>query len=415
MKAEIMNQKESSYDRTGVVLEDADAEQESAAGPAIGVFEILMHLARRKKLIAQVTGAAMLLAIAYCLFQKPVYTSTTRFTTPQLTASTASILANPTSAASMLASSAGGLSLRNPNEIFLGMLNSRSVADALITEFDLQNAYKKKLMMDTRQTLAKRTKVESEKSGLIAVSVTDEDKTRAAAMANAYATQLRSLIGKMTSTEATERRAFYEDQVKQAKEHLVEAELNFQALQQKKGLVHLDAQAKSVIESLTALRARIDAKQVELQSLQSFSTQHNPEVQIAERQLETLRAEASQLERQGGSGDMGLQALAGAGVEYLSAEHELQYRQIMFDLLLKQFDAARLDEAKNATRFQIVEEAVPAERKSSPHRVLLVLTWAIYGFLGACAFILLNLYVKSNPELVGFLVEFRRALFSKQG
>lgn len=74
-----------------------------------------------------------------------------------------------------------------------------------------------------------------------------------------------------------------------------------------------------------------------------------------------------------GGVDIGLQDLVGAGLEYLSAEHELQCRQIMFGLLLKQFHAVRLNEARYASVIQVVEPAIPPVQKASPHRVLLVL------------------------------------------
>ena len=50
--------------------------------------------------------------------------------------------------------------------------------------------------------------------------------------------------------------------------------------------------------------------------------------------------------------DLGLGDVPGAGMEYLRAEHELKYRQAMFDLLLKQYDAAKLDESKDAAIIQ---------------------------------------------------------------
>jgi hypothetical protein len=134
-------------------------------------------------------------------------------------------------------------------------------------------------------------------------------------------------------------------------------------------LVQLDAQAKTMIEGLAVLRAQIDAKDVELQAMRSYSTEHNPEVALAERELSSLRAEAARLQQRNhspGFGDMGLEDVPGAGLEYLRAEHELKYRQAMFDLLIKQYDAARLDESKDAAIIQVVEPAIVPDRRSSP-------------------------------------------------
>src|SRR6202034_1243746 len=113
------------------------------------------------------------------------------------------------------------------------------------------------------------------------------EKKRAAAMANAYTNELRLLTKTLAVTEASQRRLFYEDQLKQAKDALILAELAFQQVQQEKGLVQLDAQAKTMIESLAALRAQVAAKQVEVQALRSYSTERNPDLELAERELAT--------------------------------------------------------------------------------------------------------------------------------
>jgi uncharacterized protein involved in exopolysaccharide biosynthesis len=280
--------------------------------------------------------------------------------------------------------------LKDPNDIYIGLLSSRSVADAIIREFGLGNVYKAKNMTVARKELADNTKISSEKSGFIAISVTDTDKKRAADMANAYTEQLRVLTKGLRVTEASQRRLFYEDQLKQAQEDLIAAELSFQQFQQKEGLVQLDAQAKAMIESLAALHAQVAAKQVEVQALRLSSTESNPSVQLAENQLSTLQAETSGLERRNhspGPGELGLEDVAGAGLDYLRAEHELQYQQMVFDILLKQYDAARLDEAKEAAVIQAVESAIPPDEKSSPHRTLIVLAFAMLGFLGACSYL----------------------------
>jgi uncharacterized protein involved in exopolysaccharide biosynthesis len=232
-------------------------------------------------------------------------------------------------------------------------------------------------------------------------------------MANAYTDELRNITKKLAITEASRRRLFYEEQLKQAKESLISAELSFQEIQQRKGLVQLDAQARAMIEGLAFLRAQRAAKEVEMQALRSYSTDNNPEVQLAERELSSLRAEVAGLEQRNhssGPGDLGLGDVPGAGLEYLRAEHELKYRQTMSDLLVKQYDAATLDGAKDATVIQVVEPAIPPDRKSSPHRASIVLLFAIIGFLGACLYLYLAQLAQRNPEIPQALAELKVAL-----
>ena len=100
-------------------------------------------------------------------------------------------------------------------------------------------------------------------------------------------------------------------------------------------------------------------------------------------------------------------------MEYLSAAHELQYRQTMFDLLVRQYDAAGLDEAKEAAVIQVVEPAMPPDQRSSPHRVSIVITFTILGFLSACSYLYFCNFLRSNAELAQALTQFSSVLFHR--
>jgi tyrosine-protein kinase Etk/Wzc len=378
------------------IEEPAEAVDDAALSVAPGdsyevtLIDLLTQLAYRKWLIAKGTGIAVLAGVILSLVLPVRYTATTKIMPPQQTQSTASMLMmNQLSGAGggSLAALAGGGLLKNPNDIYVGLLNSRPVADAIIQKFSLAKEYHAKEMTEARKKLADFTVVTSEKNGFIAVSVTDKDRKRVAEIANAYTDQLRILTKTLAVTEASQRRVFYEEQLKQAKDGLVAAELAFQQVQQQKGLVQLDAQAKAMIESLAALRAQVAAKQVEVQALRSYSTEQNPSVQLAERELASLQAEESRLEQNNhspGIAGLGLGNVPAAGLEYLRAAHELQYQQALFDMLMKQYDAAKLDESKDAAIIQVVEAAIEPDHKSSPKRAIILLLSAFVGFFAGC-------------------------------
>jgi uncharacterized protein involved in exopolysaccharide biosynthesis len=270
-------------------------------------------------------------------------------------------------------------------------------------------------MTEARKELEKNTEVVSEKSTLVSISVTDGDKRRAAEMANAYTDQLRALSKAISVTEASRRRLFFEEQLNDQKQALIAAEVAFQQVQLSKGLVHLDAQANVIIGSLAELRGRIAATEVELQGLRSYSTEHNPEVQLAERELAAMQGEAAQMDRRTQPtdySDMGLKDVPGAGLEYVRAERELQYQQSFFDLLLRQYEAARLDEAKEAAVIQVVEPAIEPDRRSSPKRLAILMVSAFLGLFLASVLIRLLGWIevtRSNPQGARALHELRRA------
>jgi uncharacterized protein involved in exopolysaccharide biosynthesis len=386
----------------------------------VTLIEILTQLALRKWLILGITGAALLTGLVIAFLLPVRYAASTRIMPPQQAQSAAAMMMNQlaaTSGGSPLAAIAGaGLGLKSPNDIYVGMLTSRPVADAIIQKFNLKADYHSRDMTAARKKLAARTTVTAEKSGFILVSVTDRDKTRVADMANAYVDELRALTRRLAVTEASRRRLFYEQELKDARESLVAAETAFQQVQQNKGLVALDAQAKAMIESLTELRARAAAKQVELQALRSYATDRNPEVEIAQRELTSIQEEITRMESRSRASrlpDLGLEDVPGAGLEYLRAEHEVKYRQTLFDLLIRQYDAARLDESKEPTIIQVMEPAIEPDRKSSPKRTLIVLGSAVLGFFVGCFVVLILWWTKcaqSDRNLAQQLRELKFAL-----
>jgi tyrosine-protein kinase Etk/Wzc len=400
--------------------QDAASWDAPGTGDEVSLLDLLTRLVARKWLIAKVTGIGLLMGVISCLIWPVRYTATTKLMPPQQTQSAASLMMNQLAnmgGGSLAAVAGGGLGLKSPNDIYIGLLNSRPVADAIIAQFSLTNVYGAKDMTAARNSLARSTDIASGKNGFITVSVTDRDKMRCAAMANAYTAGLRILTKTLAVTEASQRRLFYEDQLKQAKESLVTAEIAFEQVQQKQGLVQLDAQAKTMIEGLAVLHAQIDAKDVELQAIRSYSTEHNPEVALAERELSSLRAESARLQQRNhspGFGDMGLEDVPSAGLEYLRAEHELKYRQAMFDLLIKQYDAARLDESKDAAIIQVVEPAIVPDRRSSPKRALILLLSMAGGLVVGCFLVLVGCWkvsLQSDPRVAQQLQNFKFALF----
>ncbi len=392
-------------------------------GPTDGAGWVawLTEIARRKRQIAVATCGGMITGLVLCAALPNRYSATTMLMPPQQTQSTAALLmsqfAGP-GGSSLAALAGGGLGLKNPNDIYVGLLESGPVADAILKAFDLRAVYHSRDQTEARTTLAGNTRIHSEKNGFISVTVVDRDQARVALMANMYTEQLRSLTQRLAAAEAYQRRVFYEEQLKEAKDSLIGAETGFEQLQQRSGLVQLDAQAKAMIEGLAGLRAQITTSEVELQAQRSFSTDQNPDLAMTERQLASLKAQAAHLEERSNASSftgMGLRDVAGVGMEYLRAEHELRYRQAMFDLLIKQYDAARLDEEKDAAVIQVIEPASPPDRRSSPQRVVLLLLATAGGMVAGvlvAAFQTWLEFSKSDPIFVQSIRTLKAAALS---
>ena len=356
----------------------------------IDLLDLLIVLAKRKRLILGVMVCSAVLAAIVSLLLPNRYTATTKILPPQQSQSASTMLLNQLAGGGMgpLAAIAGSsLGIKNPSDIYIGILKSRTIQDALLSQFELMHAYRDKRASDARKDLAGYSDIVSEKEGLISISVEDKDPKRAAALANAYVEQLRNVTQHLAISDAGQRRLFFEQQVQQAKEDLSNAEVALKETQQKTGMFQLDSQAKAVIEAIGNLRAQVAAKEVQLQAMRSFATEQNPQRILVQEQVVGLREQLRKLEgQQGGEGDpiVGTGKIPGAGLEFVRKYRDVKYYETIFELLAKQYEAAKIDESREAAVIQVLDQATEPDRKSSPKRLLIIALCAICGLMIGC-------------------------------
>jgi uncharacterized protein involved in exopolysaccharide biosynthesis len=285
------------------------------------------------------------------------------------------------------------LGLKNPSDIFVAMLKSRTISDNIIRRFDLQKVYGHDLISDSRRELRDNIDIAAAREGVITIEVDDKDPRRSAEMANAYIEELETLTLQLAISEAGQRRLFFEKQLNKAKQDLTAAEIELQKLQEKTGIVNPSGQASLSVSAAAGLRAQITAKEVQLVTLRSFAADQNPDLIRIERELQGLREQlAKTTSASGERGDVlvGISRVPGASIEFIKKYRDVKYYETLFELLAKQFEIAKIDEAKNATLIQVLDRAAPPERKSKPRRLFTtIVVAAVAGFLAIiCAFLI---------------------------
>lgn len=356
----------------------------SAPRDLLGMLLILSSYRRR---ILAVTFAAAAVAAIVVLLIPNVYTANTSILPPEQSQSAANVLLGQIGILNGLSSS--DLGLNNPADLFIAMLRSRSIQDALINQFDLRKVYGAKTYEDARKKLDQRSAILNEKEGLISISVTDRDPRRAADMANAYVDQLHSLNQSLAVSEAAQRRLFYQQKLDAEREALSQAELALKQAQEKTGLVQPDAQGRAIIDAVANTRAQVGIEEVQLQAMRTYATPNNPDLQRKEQELAGLRAELAKLEHNSGKlGNGNVEIPTGMLPEvelgYLRRARDLKYHEALYEFLNKQLEAARIDEAKEGVLVQVVDKAVLPEKKSGPHRTLIALLVTTAAFILSC-------------------------------
>lgn len=347
---------------------------------------LMDFLLRHKTLIGIMAscGAALSAIVAFLL--PNMYTASALIMPPSRPQSMSTAVAGQIGALLAGSGSSGGI-LRDPNQMYIGILGSRAVADRIITRFGLTTLYKTKTMEDARKKLRGRSKFSLGRDSLIRVDVEDRDAQRAASIANAYVEELQTVLNRLAVSDSSQRRLFFEKQLETERDALVRAEENLRRTQQGTGILEVNSQAQVVIETIAQLRAEITMREVELQRLRLGATEENPVVKRLEEELKALRSQLARLERERSRVDgdplISISKIPEAGLAFLRALREVKYHEAMYEVLSKQFEAARLDEAKESPLIQVVDSAVPPDKKSGPHRTLITLLGTIAGAMVA--------------------------------
>ena len=345
------------------------------ADQGLTLGEVTSTLRARIKLLVLAPLAAGLLALGITTLIPPTYTATTTLLPPQQTQGGAATALASLGALAGLAGNATGIA--SSGDRYVALMQSATVADRLIDQFKLMGVFEAKFRVDARTALAANVRISfGKKDGLITVDVDDTSPQRAADIANRYVDELRRITGTLAVTEAQQRRVFFERQLQTSKERLVQAQETLQASGFNAGA--LKAEPKAAAEGYARLKAEATAAEVRIQALRGNLADNTPEVRQQQATLSALREQLARVERATDTK---------GSPDYIGKYREFKYQETLFELYARQFELARVDESKEGALIQVVDPAMPPEKKSKPKRAM------IAGIATLAAGALLTLWV----------------------
>jgi tyrosine-protein kinase Etk/Wzc len=346
----------------------------------LSTIDLILMLARRRGLIAACTAVAAAGAALAALLLPAWYTGTATMVTPKGDAITKYSLGMDLLHEEVPPAERH---LKFPNDPYVGLMTSATIEDDLIRRFDLMRVYRKRTLWDTRRELEKRAVVDGDGlGGLIRVDVTDHSPERAAALANAYIEEFRAQSQRLANAGAAQREAVLEGQLSRAQQSLREAEADLARSEERTHVVALNEQTRQLIAADAGLRGKIAAMETQIDGMTTWATDDNPGMVEARQTLEGLRDELAQLEKQHPDADAVLLSGSTAAedtMDYARAERTVTYRETTVDNIRRQEEFARLDALPPLT--EVVDAAVPPQRRSGPDRTGMVTGAAIFGFL----------------------------------
>lgn len=366
-----MNQSEATISSSGDVIVDSE----------LTLIDVLIIFAKNKKLIIGMPIIAAVIAGAIGLALPNVYRATTKLLPPQQSQSSAAALLSQLG--SIAGAAAGSAGLKNPNDLYIGMLKSRTIADKVIEKFDLKKVYDTDSLEKARKKLDENTTITSSKDGFITIEVEDKNQKFVAPLTNGYVDELLKLTKVIAVTEASQRRMFFEQQLELSKNKLAAAEMALKGALDTGGVISVDSDSRAILETVARLRAQISAKEIQLNSMRAFVTANNPDFKRVQEELNSSRLELSKLEngRPGGVGAANSGGTEQPGLENIKILREIKFHQMLYELLAKQYEGARLDEAKDPSIIQVLDRAIEPERKFKPKVLILVVISATIALL----------------------------------
>lgn len=376
----------------------------------INLLELLRVLVRRRNLIIKLTVGTAVLAVVYSLTLTNIYTATAKVMPPPKDSGGG--------AAAALLGQLGGLGglaagLGGTTDLYLGILKSRSVADAVIQRMDLMREYKTKTWDATRKTLEGAVKFQAGKDGIITVSADHKDPRTAAMLANTFIQELDRTSLRLNLTKAGTERNFLEKRLTVVKQDLKNAEDEMKTFQEKYKTIKADVQAAAAIEGVARLKAEIVTKEVQLAALRHSMTDEAPEVKSLLAAISRLRGQMSAMSGGGDGGNVipGVGNAPGIGVEYVRRLREFKIQEALFEQLTKQYELAKINEARDSSSLQVLDEAVTPSKKSKPKRSLIVILATVTAFFGSIFLVFIQEYFsKMSAEDAAIIADIKNSL-----
>lgn len=425
------------YGSSGSAFEprESDTGAEGREGAREIWITTLRLLWNKRGFVVRVVAMALVLSAVAAFLIPKRYTTSTRLMPPdsQSTSNMMMLAGIAQKAGSGLGSMAGDLlGLKSSGALFVGMLQSDTIQDHLVEQFELKKVYKTTLLTDARKKLSENTDVqEDRKSGIITISVTDRSAQRAASIANSYVNELNTMVAQLSTSSAHRERVFLEGRLQSVKRDLDGAEAQLAQFSSKNSTLDIQQQGKAMLDAAAGLAGQMIAAESELEGLRQIYTENNARVRELSARVGELRKELDKIggmdsnlarAKQGApnqtvepvadsSADMpypSIRTLPLLGAKYADYYREAKIQETVYELLTEQNELAKVEEAKETPSVKVLDPAEIPEKKSFPPRLIIM----CLGMLIALILATIQVIGTSHWEQMG--PEDERKIFARE-
>lgn len=357
----------------------------------LGLRDYFKVIVKWRRLIAFNTAAVTILAVIISIVLPKRYVATATLLPPVEQPEILGISSVLGGGLGGMASLAGLPGIASPSDVFGKILSSRRVMEGVIEKCNLMDEYGVESMEEALAELRGATSVRISAEGIITISIDSETRVLAADVANSYVDELDRFNREVNMTRGKRNRIFIEERLEKVKEDLNAAEESLRVFQQRHRTVSLDDEVRAAIEAAGNLKADVIAREVQLGLLREYATEESAPVKRLRSEIAQLSRQLKQIEygvnpkgpdtKFGAGFSVPFAKLPAVGLELARLTREAKIQETVFELLTQQYEQAKIMEARDTPTVQVLDRAVPPERKSFPQRKKLVMVGFILSLV----------------------------------
>jgi len=367
---------------------DPSPSHPSPAAANAGLQDYVAAIAGRRRLISGITVAAAAAATIGSLLLPDIYTARAKILPPQ---QQGGLLSAAMMQGALAAIGGDLLGESKTAKLYAEMLKIESLRDPIIERFKLHDVYGRKYREDVYRAMDKKILVTSIKEGIITVSVDDRDPKRAAEMANGLVSELKKLTTGMSMTAAGNNKAFFEERIAKSREELTRAENDLKSFQSRYKTVDASQQAALSVTAISQLTAQLNAQEIELSVLRRTYADSSQRIKSVQGAIGVLRDKIAALQSSGGSVALpGFEKIPERGQEFLHLMRRFKTAEAVNEMLVKQYEVARLNSENDVSTIQILQQARVPDKRSKPKRGFLIVMSTFTAFLCSLVYVLVS-------------------------
>jgi len=280
------------------------------------------------------------------------------------------------------------------SQLFVEILKSRSASLYVVRRYNLRDYYDNDTDVEAARHLTSKLNIDLTKEGIIKLNVDvtsslipvifdDKDslKNMAALLSNSFIAALDSINKTKLTSKAKRARQYIETQLIKTRALLDSVELRLMMFQDENKTISLPEQISAAIEAASKLKTEIVQTEIELGFLETNLREDNQTLISLRNKLRELKEQYDKMQL--GSQDylLAFSDVPELGKELAGLLRDVKIQNEVYLLLQQQYYKEKIQENRDIPTVEILDEAIPPLRKSSPKVIFSTVVGSIFIFL----------------------------------